>query len=144
MLERRPIQNGETMFLTTVTKNRQEYFSNPAAARIAVETLYTIQDFYPFFLHAFVIMPDHCHFLLRIPEGGSISKTMGVYKRAVAFNVGRGPLWQSRFDCRMPDNIYGTIDYIHNNPVVAGLCEIPEEYPWSSASGKWDIHPYEM
>lgn len=144
MLERRPIQNGETMFLTTVTRNRQKIFSDSAAARIAVETLYSIQDFYPFFLHGFVIMPDHCHFLIRIPEGGSVSKMMGVYKRAVTFNIGRGPIWQSRFDCRMPDDIYATLDYIHSNPVTAGLCEIPEEYPWSSASGKWDIHPYEM
>ncbi len=127
-----------------MTRNRQKFFADNAAARIAVEALYTIQHFYPFFLHGFVIMPDHCHFLIRIPEYGSVSKMMGVYKRAVSFNVGRGPLWQSRFDCRMPDNIYATLDYIHGNPVTAGLCEIPEAYPWSSASGKWDIHPYEM
>ena len=26
------------------------------------------------------------------------------------------------------------LDYIHNNPVKAGLCELPEEYAYSSAS----------
>lgn len=25
------------------------------------------------------------------------------------------------------------LDYIHRNPVKAGICETPEEYPWSSA-----------
>lgn len=28
-----------------------------------------------------------------------------------------------------------TIDYIHRNPVSAGLCARPESWPWSSASG---------
>ncbi len=35
--------------------------------------------------------------------------------------------------------------YIHNNPVVAGLCQFPEEYKYSSAAfyekgiGEWDF-----
>ncbi len=37
------------------------------------------------------------------------------------------------------------LDYIHNNPVVAGLCHFPEEYKYSSASfyekgtGDWNF-----
>ncbi len=127
------------MFITTNIQNGEPVFADPACARIAVETLYTIQDFYPFFLYSFVIMPNHIHLLIRIPAGGSVSKTIGAYKRAVTFNIGRGPLWQKRFYMKMPDNSLPVLRYIHLNPVKAGLCGSPEEYPWSSASGRWDI-----
>lgn len=127
------------MFITTNMDKKMPIFSDPACARIAVETLYGIQQFYPFFLYGFVIMPDHIHLLLRIPQGGSISKTMGVYKRAVTFNLGRVPIWQSRFHIRLPHQPLATLQYIHMNPVKAGLTTTPEAYPWSSASGKWDV-----
>ena len=35
-----------------------------------------------------------------------------------------------------PKGIEKTMDYIHNNPVIKGLCKVPEDYPWSSA-GFW-------
>ena len=128
------------MFITTNLDQRRNIFAEAPCARIAVETLFSIQDFYPFFLYGFVIMPDHCHLLLRIPEGGSVSKVIGVYKRAVTFNIGRGPIWQSRFHVEIPHDPLRVLNYIHENPVVAGLCEKPGEYPWSSASGKWDVY----
>lgn len=128
------------MFITTNTARRWKIFAEDACARIAVDTLFSIQDFYPFFLYGFVIMPDHCHLLLRVPEGGSISKIIGVYKRAVTFNIGRGPIWQSRFHMIIPHDPIRVLQYIHENPVVVGLTGSAEEYPWSSASGKWDVH----
>lgn len=139
MFQRHLLQAGETMFITSVTKKRAPIFRDAAVARIAVETLYQIQQQYSFFLFAFVIMPDHCHLLLLVPDGGSISKIMNVYKRATSFNIGRGPIWQSRFHMRTPNNVYGALRYIHNNPVVARMCDDPEKYPWSSASGRWDV-----
>ena len=144
MFQRHPIQNQQTMFITTNTQSRMPIFGNAAYARIAVETFYNIQHFYPFFLYAFVIMPDHCHLLLNMPEGGSVSKMIGVYKRAVSFNIGQGSIWQSRFHIVVPKNIEATIEYIYQNPVKAGLCENAEEYPWSSASGRWDLSEFEM
>ncbi len=132
------------MFITTNVHHRNPVFRDPAAARIAVETLYSIQDFYPFFLYGFVVMPDHLHLLLRIPRYGSVSKTIGVYKRAVTFTLGGGPLWQSRFHLILPRSPAAVLRYIHKNPVQAGLCALPEEYPWSSASGSWEVMPLEL
>lgn len=127
------------MFITTNTQSRIPVFEEDACARIAVETLYSIQHFYPYFLYSFVIMPDHCHLLLNVPEGGSVSKVIGIYKRAVTFNIGRGPIWQSRFHLLVPKNIDTAIKYIHQNPVKAGLCEQAQNYQWSSASGRWGL-----
>lgn len=127
------------MLITTVTKNRLPIFSDAACARTTIETLYSIQNHYPFFLYAFVIMPDHCHILLHVPEGGSISKIMHAFKRATAFNIGKGAIWQSRFHVRYPEDPGKAVSYIHENPVRAGLSENMTEYLWSSASEKWDV-----
>ncbi len=140
MAQTHPIKNGTIMFVTTNLRDRRRDFANSACALIAAETLFSIQDFYPIFLYGFVIMPDHLHLLLRAPEHGSVSKFMGIYKRAVTFAIGRGPLWQQRFHLRSTvENASSVLRYIHLNPVKAGLCSAAENYPWSSASGRWDI-----
>jgi len=143
MFQRHPIQCNELMFITTNVQDRNPVFQNPAFAKEAVETLYRVQQMYPFFLHAFVIMPDHCHFLLKVPEGGPISKIMRAYKYGLTFNFGIGAFWQSRFHIKIPDDASPVLHYIHLNPVKAGLVEVPEEYTWSSACGRWDVSPIE-
>jgi len=127
------------MLVTSVVRKRIPLFCSDAHAQEAIETLFRVQEFYPFFLYGFVFMPDHCHLLLHIPEGGSVSKIMNIYKGIFSANVGLGPLWQKRFHIRLQPNIPRTLRYIHMNPVRLGLCEFPEKYPWSSASGKWDV-----
>ncbi len=139
MSQRHPIQNDVPMFITSVTKNRMPVFCEAAAAREAIESLYRVQVQQPFFLYGFVIMPDHCHFLMTVPEPGSISKIMQSYKYGLSFNIGKGPIWQPRFHMRIPWSASNALRYIHNNPVKAGLCGSPENYPWSSASGQWDV-----
>lgn len=128
------------MFITTNTAFRAPLFLDPAYARTAIESMYRTQEIKPFFLHGFVIMPDHCHMLLYVPSPGSIAGVMNSYKRRVAFEIGK-PLWQPRFHMRIPNNPGAALEYIHLNPIQAGLETIPGNYPWSSASGKWDMTP---
>ena len=79
-----------------------------------------------------------------MPAGGSISKIMQVYKRAVSFNIGNGSIWQSRFHIKIVEKLKPFIRYIHQNPVKEDLCESPEKYPWSSASEKWEIDEIDL
>ncbi len=130
-------------FVTTVTRNRTPIFTDPACAREAVDVLYRVQELHPFLLHGFVIMPDHCHFLLTPSEYVPLSLIMRSYKVSVVWGIGKGALWQSRFDARQPTDSWKILNYIHANPVKAGLVSVPEEYPWSSASGKWEVTPLE-
>ncbi len=127
------------MLITTNTQNRRKIFADPTYAKEAVDSLYRTQQLYPFLLFGFVVMPDHCHFLLKVPEPLKISTMMRTYKYGVTFNLGIGAFWQSRFHIRVPDHGWKALEYIHLNPVRAGLCEMIEQYPWSSGSGKWDI-----
>jgi putative transposase len=114
-------------------------FQNAARARETVETLYRIRQWYPFLLFGFVIMPDHCHLLLLVESPREIFERMKKFKVAVSRNIGEGPIWQSRFHCVFPDDCYEALRYIHHNPVVAGLCSQPEEFPWSSANEQWSV-----
>lgn len=139
MTQRHPIRNGEIMLVTTATYRRHPFFADPVLAREAVEHLYRVQDRMPFSLFGFVIMPDHCHFLLQVPEPESVSSLLRTYKMGLSFQVGIAPLWQPRFHIRLVEDPSAALSYIHLNPMRAGLCVIPEAYPWSSASGKWDV-----
>lgn len=143
MFQHHAIQNQALVLITTNTAQRKPIFASGPCARQAIESLYRIQMFNPFFLYAFVVMPDHCHLLLYVPEFGSISKIMVAWKRAVSFEIGK-PIWQTRFHMKKIDGAGRVIDYIHHNPVRRRLCEAPDEYPWSSASGRWDITSLEL
>ncbi len=144
MSQRHPIQNEIAMFVTTNISNRRRLFEKETYAREAIDAIYRVQHLYPFFLFGFVIMPDHVHLLLRVMAPAGISGVIRAYKRAVSHAIGIGPIWQTRFYMKVPDNVGQTLNYIHQNPVRAGLCEESEQYPWSSASGKWDITEIEF
>ena len=83
-------------------------------------------------------MPDHIHLFMKVNKPYTISKIMNVYKSGLTFNIGIKKLWQARFDIRIVKDANNVIQYIHMNPVKAELVSKPEDYPWSSASGKWD------
>jgi len=139
MTQRHPIQNDRTILVTTVTRKRMPLFSDAAHAREVIECLYRVQTIHPFFLYGFVIMPDHCHFLIKVPAPGTISKVMNSFKAGVTFDLGLAKVWQPRFHIRCIDNVSEALRYIHANPVRRGLVEYPEAFPWSSASGKWNV-----
>lgn len=129
------------MLVTTVTRDRVPFFADSANACEAVKCLYRVQKLHPFFLYGFVIMPDHCHFLMNVPSPGTVSHVMGCYKSGLTFDTGIPKLWQGRFHIRIVHNGIGALHYVHENPVQARLSKTAEEYPWSSASGAWTVDP---
>ena len=109
-------------------------------------------------VYGFVIMPNHMHLIWHIAEGHKREDVQRDFLKYTAqqikfdlieqhpallekFKVGardrtyqiweRNPLSISLFS----KNVFlQKLDYIHNNPVNAGLCSLPEEYIYSSAS----------
>ena len=52
------------------------------------------------------------------------------------------PIWTKRFFDEIietPESVLTVIEYIHYNPVKAGLVTEPEDYPFSSASPKYEV-----
>ncbi len=91
-------------------------------------------------LLAYCLMPNHFHFLVRQLEALAISHFMeqlcGEYAKAI--NQARqrtGHLFQRRYGmkwvCHAGD-IVPLANYIHQNPVKAGLVASPEEWEYSS------------
>lgn len=141
MTQRHPVQSDVPLLITTVVRDREPIFYNQAFARETVEALYRTQERHPFLLYGFVVMPDHLHLLLKTMTPMTVALVMNRFKTCVSHSIGIGPMWQRRFHIRIVCNVYAALDYIHCNPCAAGICETPEEYPWSSACGRWDTSP---
>ena len=95
---------------------------------------------YNFLLTAWVFLPDHWHAIIFPPYPLTISRVMESIKVGSThrINSGRresGLLWQPRFfdrAVRTVQEYYEKVEYIHLNPVRAGLVERAEDWPWSS------------
>jgi len=94
-----------------------------------------------FLLFGYVVMPRHLHLLL-MPHGRGLAATMHALKRLTAADLSRirgarGPIWQARyfdFVLRRVQDFWQKLEYIHQNPVVAGLVKQPDKWHWSSAA----------
>ena len=123
----------------------------------AIERARSLHAFDPW---AYCIMPDHVHLLVVPAEGSTVSAILTSIKQSVANKAlawtrehapafldrlaeQRGNSTIHRFGQRgggydrnlwSPDHIWSAIEYIHANPVAAGLCQSPLDWRWSSVS----------
>ena len=92
---------------------------------------------YQFLLVGYVVMPEHIHLVLSEPERDTLADALKSLKQGVARRlIGDAEhFWQKRyydFNIRNHDQFVEKLHYTHCNPVNAGLCERPEDWPWSS------------
>jgi len=83
-------------------------------------------------VHLFLLMPDHWHALLSFGPRHSMSKTLGDWKGYHAKKT--GIVWQEGyFDHRLRNHL-AELDakdaYIRQNPLVKGWCAKAEDWPW--------------
>ena len=114
--------------------------SIPAIAELMVEILLHF-DGVRYRLLAWVIMPNHVHAILEPLPGWTLSKILQGWKGYSAHEINsrldrRGQVWESESYNRVirdENHFWRAIQYIHWNPVKAGLATEPEDFPWSSA-----------
>ena len=115
------------------------WLSHPEVAALVRDALlYFDGDRYR--LHGWVIMPNHVHVLVTLRGDYSLSSVVHSWKsytsRRANTILGRnGAFWYvDYFDRFMRDDKHfaTTLDYIHWNPVKAGLCVEPGDWQWSS------------
>ena len=93
-------------------------------------------------LHAFCLMTNHVHLLIQTPEPTlprGMQFLIGEYVEGFNERHGRrGALVQGRYKSLLvetEDHYVECLRYIAWNPVLAGLCERPEHWRWSSWGG---------
>ena len=128
---------GRGYLVTTVTRERQPLFADLHLARLAIREMRACDEAGLCGTLAFVLMPDHLHWLLQLTSGtladllkrfkslsgGAINRSCGTPGMAV---------WQGGFhDQGMRDGVdlQHVARYIVANPVRAGLVESVRQYP---------------
>ncbi len=92
-------------------------------------------------LRAWVVMPNHVHFLATPQEGYSLAEITHSFKSFTAHEANkilsrRGRFWFPEiFDryIRNNEHFERAFAYIEDNPVKAGLCRKASDWPFSSA-----------
>jgi putative transposase len=140
---------GTSYFVTTKCWQGRAVFQVSENAEILIETLFHYRDLDAYLIHEFVVMPDHLHLLLTPSTTTSLEKAMQFIKGGSSHRIRKVrnqkmEIWQVGFHdwtIRDADDWRTKIEYIHTNPVRAKLVQRPEDWPYSSANGKFSVDP---
>jgi REP element-mobilizing transposase RayT len=141
-------ETGKTIFRKNVEQYLDKgcgecFLKDERIAKLTEESLIFYHE-KKYLLTAWVIMPNHIHFLCAPLENVEIREIAHSIKSFTAHRANKilnrkGQFWQHEpFDryIRSPKHFANVIEYIENNPVKAGLCEKPEDWRFSSACYK--------
>ena len=148
---------GGTFFLTIVTHRRQPLFRDGARVEQLRRAIAKVKTETPFEIVAAVVLPDHLHFIWKLPSGDAnfsrrVSRLKVLFTRSL-FGTGasaradsesrrkhrESDLWQRRFwehAIRNETDLEECLNYIHYNPVKHGLVSCPHQWEYSSFH-KW-------
>ncbi|MFJ2362771.1 REP-associated tyrosine transposase [Pseudomonas sp. NPDC087697] len=129
-------EQNRIYLLTTNTLDREPVFEDFALGRLIVDQFRSAQDQRWANSLAWVVMPDHFHWLIEL-QFGSLSelmqKTKSLSTRAVNRATGRkGSLWQQGYHDRALRREVDLVElarYVVANPLRAGLVERLGDYP---------------
>jgi putative transposase len=160
-------QDSPVLYITIVTKNRLPVFQTDRMRELLCQALDEARKSAGFLLFAYVIMLDHVHLLanrpsttsnlLRVLKGITARRVIDYLKvQGYASSLAKlqhqeqdrkykYSLWQIEKNV-LPVFSEGMfvekMNYIHGNPVRAGLVKRPSDYRWSSARS-WQGRPLE-
>jgi len=143
---------GHAQFVTFSCYGRRRLLNHPRARQIVIGVLGEELRKRHGQCCGFVIMPNHVHATVRFPEDGCISGFMQVWKgrsarKLKAFVRGhlseytksinvKEPFWQAKyyaFNLYSEEKAREKLEYMHLNPVRAGLVSQAIDWRWSSA-----------
>lgn len=140
---------GCVYFVTTKTWENRSVFQARENADIVIEVLFRHRSAGAYLLHEYIVMPDHLHLLLTPGQTISLEKAMQLIKGGSSYEIHkrRGhqmEIWQHGFrewTIRNLQDFRVKAEYIRNNPVAARLVDSPEQWPYGSAAGSFDLDP---
>ncbi len=131
--------------ITTRTKKQEFHLRNSKEKLSIINTL----DFYrrkkSFKLFGFVVMDNHLHFVIQPLADWQLGEIVRDIKSWTSRSNKLKPpgqeLWERRFDdncVKSAKELRNILEYIHNNPVRAGMAKRPEDYVFSSFHNYFD------
>ncbi|MCI0330889.1 MAG: transposase [candidate division Zixibacteria bacterium] len=154
-------QHNYIQFITAVTYKRIPVLTMDGRfPKFFLENLEFYRGKYDFMLHGFCLLPDHFHILGYLPENQKLSDFLRDFKGFTAKKIldilkqGKSSLLEKLWagqKGRRKDGLYKVfqedtfvynifserkleekLDYIHRNPVEAGLAKEEKDWPYSS------------
>jgi len=148
---RRDKTGGGTYFFTLVIKDRR--------SRVLTKNITLLRHCFrrarnnnEFTIKAIVVLPEHLHMIMVLPEGDSdystrirqiktyfIKELLLIGERIIKNQRGEYQLWQRRFwehRIRTDSDLQAHVDYIHYNPVKHQTVKHAVDWPYSS------VHQY--
>lgn len=131
----------QVYLVTTTTWQRQPVFLDFRAACTACRCFEDNTLLGDTRMLAWVLMPDHVHWLVQVGEKDSLSTVVNRLKSASGRQVNRllgkqGPLWHKAFHdhaLRAEEDLRKTARYMVANPLRAGLAQEIFDYPFWNA-----------
>jgi len=151
---------GHIYYITTIIYNRLPIFTRPTFVIPLLDSLNFYRYKQEFKLVGYVVMPDHIHLIIWPFGNSTVSDIMRDYKEFTAKRIIRqaevegiadwveafrqagettgrsnNKVWQ---DSYWDENVYTErflrqkLNYLHRNPLRAGLVERPADHPYSS------------
>lgn len=133
---------NQVYLITTVTRHREPLFSDFAAGRAAARCFDDASILRDARMLAWVLMPDHAHWLIQLGKIDSLDALVGRLKSASARSANRvlhrnGALWARAFHdhgLRAEEDLRRSARHVIVNPVRAGLVERIGDYPFRNAT----------
>ena len=127
---------GRAYHVTTVVAGRRPIFRDLRLGRVVVREMKRLEDERVVASLAFVVMPDHLHWLFILQDRITLSEVMRRLKGRSAYllaeETNHRPFWQRAFHdhaIRSDEDLRVIAGYIVANPLRAGLVNRIADYP---------------
>jgi REP element-mobilizing transposase RayT len=139
---------GGIYHVTTRGVARLPIFRNDDDRRCLLALLGDVVDRYEWSCHAYCLMTTHYHLLVRTPLPNlaiGMKRLNGLY--AQGFNRrhgGKGHVFEARYHSVLIEREGHLVElcrYLALNPVRAGICDRPADWPWSSYRSVLGLDP---
>ncbi|MFC4864481.1 transposase [Pseudomonas sp. JS3066] len=131
---------GRIYLLTTVTHERTPVFAHWSSGCLVAREIYAMRNGHSLETLAWVLMPDHLHWLVQLQSGTLEQHVRRLKSRsAIALNSMKkssGRVWQKGFHdhaLRREEDVRTVARYVVANPLRAGLVEKLADYPFWDA-----------
>ncbi|RLA29685.1 MAG: transposase [Gammaproteobacteria bacterium] len=133
--------SGHIYLVTTTCIARNPIFENTMLGGIVVNEIRQSDEARRTYTFAYVVMPDHLHWLFQLQQSASLSSIVQRVKGRSANQINKlrnlsGPVWQPGYHdrtLRIDESLERIGNYIVANPVRGGIVKSIEDYPL------WDL-----